>query len=450
MALESKQVSVSNIYLDLNNYRHKPLTSEPAAIAHLLAEQDVLPLARHIASKGRISPLELMALVPHPKVKNAFITAEGNRRLCALKLLQDPDKADTEANKAIFRELQATLNAPIDEINAMIFPDMETANPWVELRHDAPPGVGTKRWEADDRARFNQEQGRGNTPNQLALALLEYAEARQLLPADDLTQLRGKITTLTRFLGTPEVRAALGIASNKELLINAPTDEFERAATQFLREALTPDSNVSSRASSPMRKTYGEDFRARGYSPSTRMPEARAPGADAPAPMPAQATPVSQRASSPATRNRRNRDNDKFVVPSGYVAKVDDPVFQRLFRELRQLDAKEFSFAATYLLRALIDQAAQLFIRKHNIQPMPEALHTKLQRVAEKLTEQGFKGKGMAALRKMSTDIDSRYSPDTIGNFVHGGQIPTSVFAIKAWDSFEPTMTEIVRQLTQK
>lgn len=449
MAPELKQVSVSNIYLDLNNYRHEPLGNEPTAIAHLLAEQDVLPLARHIAGVGRTSPLELMALVPHPKVKNAFITAEGNRRLCALKLLQDPDKADTEAHKAIFRELQATLQAPIDTVNAMVFADMESANPWVELRHDAPPGVGTKRWESADRARFNREQGRGNTPNQLALALLEYAKARQLLPEDDLAQLRRKITTLTRFLSTPEVRAALGIASNKELLINAPTDEFERAATQFLREALTPDSDVNSRASSPMRKTYGEDFRARGYSPSTRMPEARAPGADTPPPMPAQA-PNTQRASTPTPRNRRNRDNDKFVVPSGYVAKVDDPVFQRLFRELRQLDAKEFSFAAIYLLRSLIEQAALLFIHKHNIQPVPEALHAKLLKVADKLKEQGYSGKGMTALRKMASDADSRYSPDTIGNFVHGGQIPTSVVIVKAWDSFEPIMTEIVRQLTQK
>ena len=56
----------------------------------------------------------------------------------------------------------------------------------------------------------------------------------------------------------------------------------------------------------------------------------------------------------------------------------------------------------------------------------------------------------MTALRKMSTDIDSRYSPDTIGNFVHGGQIPTRVYVIRAWDTFEPTMTEIVRQLTWK
>lgn len=448
MALESKQVSVSNIYLDLNNYRHEPLNSEPIAIAHLLAEQDVLPLARHIASKGRTSPLELMALVPHPKVKNAFITAEGNRRLCALKLLQDPDKADTEAHKAIFRELQSTLHAPIDAVAAIIFPDMESANPWVELRHDAPPGVGTKRWESADRARFNREQGRGNTPNQLALALLEYAKARQLLPDADLTRLRGQITTLTRFLSTPDVRSALGIASNRELLINASTEEFERAATQFLRDALASDSKVNSRTSSPMRKTYSEDFRARGYSPDTRTPDARAPGADTP-PAPAQA-PISQRGSTPTVRNRRNRDNDKFVIPGGYVARVDDAVFQRLFRELRQVDAEAFSFSATYLLRALIERAAHLFIHKHNIQPVPEALHTKLQRVAEKLKEQGFKGKGMTALRKMSTDIDSRYSPDTIGNFVHGGQIPTRVYVIRAWDTFEPTMTEIVRQLTAK
>ena len=56
----------------------------------------------------------------------------------------------------------------------------------------------------------------------------------------------------------------------------------------------------------------------------------------------------------------------------------------------------------------------------------------------------------MSALRKMASDQHHTYSPDTIGNFVHGGQIPTRVYVIKAWDSFQPIMLELVGQLEKK
>lgn len=79
---------------------------------------------------------------------------------------------------------------------------------------------------------------------------------------------------------------------------------------------------------------------------------------------------------------------------------------------------------------------------------MPPELHLKLARVADKLEEQGYSGKGLRHLRKMASDLDSRYSPDTIGMFIHGGAVPTKVNAIRAWDSFEPILLEIVRQLT--
>ena len=87
-------VKLNQIYLDLNNPRHDPLDSEQDAIAHLVANSNIKVLAKHISEIGSTSPLELMALVPNPKVKNGYITAEGNRRLCALKLLNDPDKAN--------------------------------------------------------------------------------------------------------------------------------------------------------------------------------------------------------------------------------------------------------------------------------------------------------------------------------------------------------------------
>lgn len=452
MRKQPKSVKLSQIYLDLENPRHEPQTTESDAIQLLIQGEDVRALAKHIVEVGATSPLDMMALVPHQKVKGRYITAEGNRRLCALKLLADPDKATKDVDRRYFRKLQQEIEEPITEVLAVLFESMEEARPWVELRHDAPAGVGTKKWDALEKARFNK-QGKGDNPNARALELIDYARMHRLLPEDELSSL--VITTLTRFLSTPDVRSALGLTSAKGLEINVPTEEFERVLIKFLKDSIEVGSKVNSRANADIRKEYAEGLRSDGFAPTTRGVGPHVPrsdGGSSPSAKPnAQESATPNPASTPSQkRGLRNRDNDKYVVPSGFVSRVDDPVFSRLLRELRNLDAENFSFSATYLFRSLLEQVAILFLKKHNIQPMPSNLNLKLGKVAEKLAAQGYNGKGMSGLRKMASDQHHTYSPDTIGNFVHGGQIPTRVYVIKAWDSFQPIMLELVGQLEKK
>lgn len=450
-------VKLNQIYLDLNNPRHDPLLTEQEAIAHLVANARIKVLAKHISEIGSTSPLELMALVPNPKVKNGFITAEGNRRLCALKLLNDPDKATLDADKRYFHNLKKRMATPITEVLAVKFPSMAEARPWVELRHEGEQGgVGTKEWDSEDKARFNREE-KGNNPNVRALEVMDYARNQSLLPEDELEKL--SITTLTRFLSTPEVRSAMGLTDSKTLEITVPTPEFEEVLTKFLRDSITENGPVHSRTNAPERKIYAENLRIEGHSPSTRNLPAHTPGMPGePSNIPTTSAPTDSKdeltdeklskINIKKGRNKPNRDNDKFIVPSGFVARVGDPVFQRLFRELRTLDANEFTFSGAYLYRALVEQITLLFLKKHNFQPMPENLNLKLGKAADILKEQGYDGKGMYALRKMASDANSRYSPDTLGNFVHGGAVPTKTDVIKAWDTFQPIMQEFVRQLT--
>ena len=89
MTYSVKEVDLGRIYLDNNNPRHDPINNEAEIISHLIANEGVKPLARHIAKAGRTSPLERIAVVAHPKVKGAYVAAEGNRRVCAIKLLAD-------------------------------------------------------------------------------------------------------------------------------------------------------------------------------------------------------------------------------------------------------------------------------------------------------------------------------------------------------------------------
>lgn len=442
-----KSVAISRIYLDPANPRHDPINNEREIIAHLLKTEDIRPLAKSISQMGSTSPIELLALAPHPTARNRFNTAEGNRRICALKLLSDPDKAPTEKEKKYFRGLQSDLKKPIKSVMSVIFDDMDATRPWVSLRHEGEQGgVGTKAWNTRQSTRFNL-LGDGRNPNAQALQLVDHATRKRLLAQEQLDQL--SLTTLTRYLSNPVVRSALGLANSRSVSITVPADEFDRVLATFLRDSLGAAAVVTSRTNASQRKAYGEQLgssesapRTRGLAPFTPDSSETVPAAGTPAAAAAGAgTPAAK-----SQRNLRNRDNDRFVVPSGFVSKIDDPVFQRLFLELRTLDAERFSFAATYLLRAVLEQATTVFLRRHGVAP-PKEMHQKLAKAAEKLAAQGYTGKGLPALRKMSSDVDSRYSPDTIGLFVHGGAVPTRVFAIKSWDTFEPILVEMTRQL---
>ena len=449
MSINYKLILLSRIYLDPENPRHDPIGNEREIIAHLLKYEDIRQLAKSIAQLGSTSPIELLAVAPHPTAKHRFNTAEGNRRLCALKLLLDPDKAPTEREKKYFRSLQQSMPRPIKSVMCVIFSDMEATRPWVSLRHEGEQGgIGTKAWKPSQSTRFNL-QGGGKNPNAQALHLIDYARRHRLLPEDDLDLL--SLTTLTRYLSNPIVRSALGLADNKTIAISVPEDEFDRAVATFLADSVGDSPKVNSRTNAGERKSYGEQLHSNGVAPVTRGVEPYIPRPVGGVPDASAAVATEGRATAEAKpqRNVRNRDNDRFVIPSGFVAKVNDAVFQRLFLELRTIDAERFSFAATYLLRAVFEQATTLFLARQGIS-LPKEMHLKLAKACEKLTAQGYGGKGLPALRKMSSDVDSKYSPDTIGLFIHGGAVPTRINAIRAWDTFEPILSEMVRQLGLK
>jgi hypothetical protein len=107
-------ISVDRIFLDLANPRHKPYKTESEVIEYLCREEYVFALAKDIVKIG-LNPLELFALIPLDKEKGSrrtFMVAEGNRRMCAIKLLHDPDLAPAKLRKDYAKMAQDTTGGP--------------------------------------------------------------------------------------------------------------------------------------------------------------------------------------------------------------------------------------------------------------------------------------------------------------------------------------------------
>ncbi|WP_155631218.1 hypothetical protein [Burkholderia stagnalis] len=444
MTFEPKHIELRRIYLDNANPRHDPIDNESDIVAHLIAYEKVKALASDIAEKGT-SPLERLAVVPHDLARNSYVAVEGNRRLCALKLLADPEKAP-EPHRGFFRALSKKASLP-EKIEVVAFKDRESARQWIELRHEgALDGVGTRPWNPAQKARFNAQGSPSSNPNAQALLMLDYAVRRGLISPDERATI--SLTTLTRFLSNPVFRNVLGLASAKDLSVVVPQDEFDRGIEKFLRDAMGgKDAGVHSRTNKEEREAYGRKLQKQGVAPTSRLAEpVEFPVKQQSKPLDA-SRPGNQTSSSPR-RDNQSPDVRTTVIPTKFKARISDKILKRLYDELKTLDSETYSFSCAYLLRAVVEQSAKLFLKKRGKGNVGD-LHILIGRVADELQQDGISAPQLKYLRVMANDRDSRASPETLGAFVHGGQIPTSVELAKAWDNLSDILTVIFAELEQ-
>lgn len=456
MATLQQTVLLSRIYLDPENPRHETLPDEPSIIKHLVAKEGVRQLAKDIAEAGSTSPIELIALVQHPKVKNAYVVVEGNRRICALKLLQDADKAGNEKDKRYFANLAQNMRHAIHKVSAIVFDSRESAQRWFALRHEGEQdGVGTKAWNSDQKTRFSVRT-QGKNPNAQALLALDYARQYGLLSAQEIAEL--SITTVTRYLSNPVVRHALGLADGNTLDILVPDAEFERALQRLLRDALSPQtSGVSSRTTATQRQAYAATLNRDSVAATTFGGARHAPrtgGAPGPLPtlnpaspaLPGTAPPSNAGvlAPIPGVRDNRNPDKRTYVIPPSFKAHIKHKPLKRLYDELKDINALVHSFAATYLLRAVMENGIAAYLKSKNVTSKKE-LHEKYKQLVTQLQSEGMTDRELKFLRTIAQNgRDDPNSPDTMGHYIHGGATPPANYAIRYWDNMEAVMTRVL------
>lgn len=228
-------VPIGRIFLKLDNPRHEPYDTEAEAIEYLCEKENVYALARDIAKNG-LNPLERFALVPVDKKKSSgadarYTVAEGNRRVCAIKLISDPDLAPARLRKS-FEKLSEQWSE-IKTVPAAVFNDFESAKIWLSRIHNGSQGgIGRKDWNSDQKQRFD-----GGSKNKIALAFLDYAEKEKMITP---SQRKGKLTTAQRFLGNDVFRELLGIdiSNPEEIGRTRPKDEFDVIAKRFIKDLI--------------------------------------------------------------------------------------------------------------------------------------------------------------------------------------------------------------------
>ncbi|MBY0427868.1 MAG: hypothetical protein K2Q32_01460 [Alphaproteobacteria bacterium] len=251
-----EDIEIDRIFLYEENPRHEPLETEDEIISHLCKDELVFNLARSIADAGP-NPLELVGVVETKAsaksgTKKTYEVWEGNRRICAIKLLNDPDLAPPHLRKDFSR--LAEKYTPIKRISCVVFDDHDDLKFWMGIIHGGQQdGTGRKNWDAQQKERHV-----GTGRNKVALAVLDISEKMGLITKDERN---GRLTTAQRYLNSGIVREALGIdASNKDnITYNRPLKELQVQLEKFIGD-LKKNVKVTSRNNKDQIDAYGRQL----------------------------------------------------------------------------------------------------------------------------------------------------------------------------------------------
>lgn len=441
---EDVVVSFNMLHFDPVNPRGEPEYNEEKIRALYGSQPETLTLATHIAENGQ-NPLDRLGIIEHPKLPGHFVIREGNRRLCAMQLLRDPDRAPTEAVRKAFQKLSSTGRPIPDEIQAVIFHEKHKARVWMSVKHEGPQGgLGTLTWGPTQKARFNREGTTGKTrpknPNLQAEALLTYAVKEGLITPEERKLI--SITTITRYL--PNTRTALALLNAEDCTTNALRDEFNAAAQRFLKDAIDPKipgvkAVVHSRSRSQQRTEYAETLRRDGISPVNRDNDPYDPSQSTPTKSDGKSKPTSKSAPHPSKR--------KQLISNSFVVSIKDDVLLRLVKEGKGLDPDEARFSCNYVNRVILERIVHLYAKKYGVGSAGEFSDVVQRVIKHAKDSDNPPTKGVANVLTKTADKRSAYSYEIMSNPIHGGSIPSGADNRANWETLQPALEYLLARL---
>jgi hypothetical protein len=400
-------LSLPDLLIDTENPRlPQPNVGQREALRAFASHEPgkLIALAKDIVGYG-LNPTELSIVMPFNDDLRRYVVLEGNRRLTALKALENPEwlvgampPSSVDEMRNLARQYQEN---PVESLQCIVMADREEARHWMELRHTGGQnnGAAVVPWGSDDAARFRARTGNFEFHTQ-ALNLLE--DAGQLTPAE---RRKVKATSLKRLLGTPEVRAKLGIESRDGKL--AMTGD-EKRVIKALKHVVNDLETLK------VKDIYTQDKRiayAEGLPPNIVVPPL---GRGSTILVAGKQFVVTRKLGITSVAPR-----DK-LIPSRFALNITEPRLQDIARELKKLSLSQHPNAISVLFRVFVELSVDTYIttKKLGAITVSDVLHKKINSVCDdlvsrqKLTAQQAKPVRRAAAK------DSFLAPSI--NMMHG------------------------------
>jgi hypothetical protein len=432
---EITSLSLPDLLIDTENPRlPQPNVSQREALRALAEHQKgkLVALAKDIVAYG-MNPTELSIVMPFNDDLRRYVVLEGNRRLAALKGLENPEwlvgamqPGEVEEMRRLSKQYQEN---PIESLQCVVVANKDEARHWMELRHTGGQnnGAAIVPWGSDDAARFRARSGKVLLHTQ-ALNFLE--EGGHLTPAK-----RRKVpaSSFKRLLGTPEVRAKLGIDSQDGILtLVGEQKRVVKALMHVVNDLESGRTKTDHIYTREKRIAYAD-----GLPSNIVVPAANGKG-----------SPAGARGAKAMGKKTSGLGSlrDKLLPPN-CVLNITDARIHAIGRELRKLSLVHHTNAVSVLFRVFIELSADAYIeREHLAGDVNDKLSKKLLTVTSDLISRKKLTSQQANPVRLACHKDSFLAPSTalMNEYVHNKSIfPAPVDLRAYWDSLQPFVAAV-------
>ncbi len=432
---EPVDIPIANLLFDEENPRlASPNQGQRETLRSLTTNQGakLRVLAQDILEHG-LDPSELMIVMGVESSDNRFVVLDGNRRLAALRALENPESVEGAVSKTALTSLRKLSKEYQKEgpgsVTCLVVNDSDEAHHWIELRHMGERGgAGSVQWGSEESARFRAR----TDPPEIHLQALDFLQKR-----GEITQeFRAKVapTTYRRLLASPVVRAKLGLEWQDQTLTMLTDEESVAKGLLYVADDIASGRiNVGHVYTSDQRTEYASRIPNESVGPLIH---------DAGAGIPLSSGRSSSSNGKQTTKKRTPPKPRERLVPTDCVLNVTDPRVHNIEQELRRLNLQTYPNAISVLFRVFLELSADSYIDRVGLPaPQDKRLRQKLLDVTgdlvtrRKLTEQ------QARPVRRSAQKDSYLGPSitVMHNYVHNQHMFPGPSDLRAdWDNLQP------------
>ncbi|MDK2956508.1 MAG: hypothetical protein PWQ57_2004 [Desulfovibrionales bacterium] len=430
----TQPIPVASLKLDIDNFRfYGELSTQKSCIHAVLDdnEEHAIAIAKDIATVG----LTPMPIVVSKNEQGDYIVRDGNRRVTALKCLNNPAICDEERLKKRFEQIVKTATIAIPSAVECLESDDEDAilNHMQRQQGGLMNGVGHKDWNPTNKANFDLHRG-DKTQNALALNTLEYLKTKGMK-----IDSKFPITNLQRFFDA-NTKQVLGISFENGVISCSDENLFYEVARRVAEDMGSGKRDVNSiRLTDDKRRYLDEvlaDLDKEPADPNAPKVELGGDPASKTNPAPTKGSRVGGRKTKAAWDRKRLIPNK---TPVEISTEGGTERAQNIFHELyRKIDVREAPNGAAVLFRLFIELSTEYYISRNEIRIKEDNLMTKVFSAAKYMHSCGLIDEEEFQIMERAKHSNEIISTKSLHKWVHSEKYhPNAQTLCTFWDEIQ-------------